>query len=297
MMASLTNGSIVLRACCQISKALRQPLHPRALVTKTPTGSARYMASVSGQLDASPPPEISAEVVPHDWIHARAVPVSPSYFSRQARFNDSYLMLQKLLRSYENLPLTPQGQIERIAWKTLQDYRQTIGEQVKTSDYVKCMEVIKRLHQIHPKLKPKAVTDALEAFKRDIQPFSNVAKPIAIDQFGRAVGVGRRKTSVARAWVVEGTGAVQVNGKSLADAFGRVHDRESAVWALRATGRIDKYNVWALVEGGGTTGQAEALTLAVAKALMAHEPALKPALRRGKEMLPPSTITMLSGEG
>ncbi|KAK3685596.1 ribosomal protein S5 domain 2-type protein [Podospora appendiculata] len=212
--------------------------------------------------------------------HARPVPLSPSYFSRQPVFNDSYLTLQKLMRSYGNLPVIPAGQVERVAWNTLEDTRQTLGEHVKASDYAKCIELVKRLHAIHPTLKPEAVTAALQAFKRNVQPFSNVPNPIVVDKFGRALGVGRRKASVARAWVVEGTGEVQVNGKNLADAFGRVHDRESAVWPLRATARVDKYNVWALVEGGGTTGQAEALTLAIAKALMAHEPALKPALRR-----------------
>lgn len=45
--------------------------------------------------------------------------------------------------------------------------------------------------------------------------------------------------------------------------------------------RLDKYNVWALVEGGGTTGQAEALAMAVAKAVIVHEPALKTPLRKG----------------
>ena len=215
--------------------------------------------------------------------HARTIPVSPSYFSLRPNFNDCYLRLQKLLRNHDNLPLSPADQLERVAWKTLSDFRQTIGENVKASEFIKCMEVVKRLHQIHPKLKPKAVVAALEPFKRDIQPFFNVAKPTTVDRFGRALGVGRRKTSVAQAWMVEGTGEVQINGRSLAEAFGRVHDRESAVWALRAMGRLDKYNVWALVEGGGTTGQAEALTLAVAKALIAHEPALKPALRRGKQ--------------
>jgi small subunit ribosomal protein S9 len=85
---------------------------------------------------------------------------------------------------------------------------------------------------------------------------------------------------------VEGTGEILVNGKTLSEVFGRVHDRESAVWALMVTDRIDKYNIWALVEGGGTTGQAEALTLAVAKGLLAHEPALKPALRKGNSSAP-----------
>jgi small subunit ribosomal protein S9 len=214
-------------------------------------------------------------------VHARAVPVSASYFSRQPHFNDSYLLLAKLVERYRKLPILPAEQVERVAWKTLEDFRQAVGEQVKATDFGEAMQLVKRLNQIHPKLKPKEVEDALVIFKRTIQPYANKAKPIPIDKFGRALGVGKRKTSVARAWVVEGTGEMLVNGKTLADAFGRVHDRESATWALRATDRVDKYNVWALVEGGGTTGQAEALTLAVAKALMAHEPALKPALRRG----------------
>ncbi|KAL2170088.1 hypothetical protein VTG60DRAFT_5183 [Thermothelomyces hinnuleus] len=212
--------------------------------------------------------------------HARAVPVSPSYFSRTPTFNDRYLTLEKLAKAYANLPVVPAADAERVAWKTLADLRQSFGEPVKATEYVKCLAIVKRLHQIHPDLKPEAVTAALQDFKRDVQGFHNVPTPIPIDRFGRALGVGKRKSSTARAFVVEGNGQILVNGKTLAEYFGRVHDRESAVWALYATDRIDKYNVWARVEGGGTTGQAEALTLAIAKALLAHEPALKPALRR-----------------
>ena len=94
--------------------------------------------------------------------------------------------------------------------------------------------------------------------------------------------MGRRKESSAKVYLVEGTGEVLVNGKSLVQLFPRLHDRESALWALKVTERMDKYNVFALVEGGGVTGQAESITLALAKALLVHEPALKPALRRGK---------------
>jgi hypothetical protein len=63
---------------------------------------------------------------------------------------------------------------------------------------------------------------------------------------------------------------------------------------LKATHRLDKYNIFALVKGGGLTGQAEALTLAVAKALLVHEPALKPALRRGKSTSSLSLSTFLA---
>jgi small subunit ribosomal protein S9 len=245
--------------------------------------------SAPNELVGQPPitaaPEVDLDVLVKRYRiakHARPVPVSPSYFSRTPTFNDRYLALEKLARTYANLPVIPTVDAERVAWKTLADLRQSFGEPVKATDYVKCLTIVKRLHLIHPQLKPDVVTEALQDFKRDVQAFLNVPKPIPIDKFGRALGVGRRKASTARAFVVEGDGQVLVNGKTLADYFGRIHDRESAVWALHATNRIDKYNVWARVEGGGTTGQAEALTLAIAKALLAHEPALKPALRRGE---------------
>ena len=215
-------------------------------------------------------------------ISARIVPDSASYFTGMPNYVDSLLRLQFILRKYETLPTVKPGQAKRIAWKTLVEYRNTVGEQIKTSKYQKILTILNRLNHIHPDLQTPQLHKIFEEHKRAIDPFANKAKPIPIDKFGRAVGAGRRKSSTARAWVVEGNGEVMINGKSLVDAFSRVHDRESAIWALKATERIDKYNVWALCEGGGTTGQAEALTLAVAKALLAHEPLLKPALRRGK---------------
>ncbi|ROW08914.1 hypothetical protein VMCG_02762 [Cytospora schulzeri] len=307
-MASLRPTFTQMRGRCQASapqwQQLRQMLQGLQISSKA--GSTRMASTMpSGFDDSVTPDQFSAfnmgrsksalqgkdrqdETTPTSSTdaqtqmpsHARALPVSPSYFSRQPEFNDSYLMLQKLMRQYAHLPTVTADQLEKAAFRTLRDYRLAVGEQIKASEYAKAMTLVKRLHKIHPSLQPASIKDALAKFKRDINPHNNTTKPIYIDKFGRALGVGKRKTSTARAWVVEGTGEVLVNGKNLADAFGRVHDRESAMWALKATQRVDKYNVWALVDGGGTTGQAEALTLAVAKALMAHEPALKPVLRR-----------------
>jgi ribosomal protein S9 len=122
----------------------------------------------------------------------------------------------------------------------------------------------------------------MEQFKRPGSAELQKPKVQKLDAYGRAKGIGRRKESSARVYLVEGTGEVLINGKSIVQAFPRLHDRESALWALKATQRMDKYNVWALVEGGGVTGQAESITLALARALLVHEPALKPALRRGE---------------
>ncbi len=249
-------------------------------------GEGRGITAATDQL---PQPERLA-------AYARPLPVSPSYFSQQPQFDDHFLHLQELFRRFGHLPLVPSDQIEVVAWKSLREYRNMTGEDIKAPQYNRCIALVKHLNRIHPSLKPPSVEGIVDEFLRDINPFKNVPKPLTIDRFGRAVGVGRRKTSVARAWVVEGTGEVRVNGKSLSDAFGRVHDRESATWALRATDRADKYNVWALVGGGGTTGQAEALTLAVAKGLVAHEPALKTALRQGKLFLDSLLLFTYCGE-
>lgn len=175
----------------------------------------------------------------------------------------------------------PPTKAPKVAWLGRDSFA-AAGGHIKAAQYAIAMRIAKRLNQIHPSIMPDEVKNALEPFKRDADPNLSRIRIIPVDKLGRALGVGRRKRAVARAWVIEGTGEVIINGKTLAEAFARVHDRESAIWPLRVTERSDKYNVYALLEGGGPTGQAEAMAMAVAMGMMGHEPDLKPALRRGE---------------
>ncbi|KAE9977336.1 hypothetical protein BLS_001468 [Venturia inaequalis] len=211
----------------------------------------------------------------------RIVPASPSYFTGKPNFTDDLISLKALLRKYQLLPVFPPGQAPRVAWKSVEQYKAMVGaEPVKSARYHRLLEILKRLHSINSAIMPEEVSDTLARYKRGVDLSQARKKQGYVNADGISLGVGRRKTSTARAYVVEGEGEVLVNGKSLTQFFARLHDRASAVWALKATERVDKYNVFALVKGGGATGQAEALTLAVAKALLVHEPLLKPALRR-----------------
>ncbi|KAF7544635.1 hypothetical protein G7046_g9748 [Stylonectria norvegica] len=277
-MSTLSKGLRRFRCPSQLARAQwQQP----AAASIQPAMRRYNTETLDGSDHAATAEAMQSIKVPFQGVmHARTVPTTPSYFSREPQFNDLYIRINRLLTQYHALPTLPPGAAPQTTWVKLEEMRSKLGEPIKAMHYAKVLRVAKRLNLIEPTLLPPQVKLALDDFKRDIDPFTNAPKPVAIDIFGRAVGVGKRKESTARAWVVEGTGEVQVNGKSLSQAFGRVHDRESAIWALQATERLDKYNVWALVEGGGTTGQAEALTLAVAKALVAHEPALKTALRK-----------------
>ena len=239
--------------------------------------------SVAAEMEIQAAPEIDFnQTRPVAAKPARIIPVSPSYFTASPQFNDNILLLRSLVKKTQSLPTLPADQVPRVAWLKLSQYRSKVGEPVSASKYSKVLLLLSRLNRIHPQLRPQEIGRVMGQFKRPGSAELQKPKVQQLDMHGRAKGIGRRKESSARVYLVEGTGEVLVNGKSILQAFPRLHDRESALWALKATERMDKYNVWALVEGGGVTGQAESITLALARALLVHEPALKPALRRGK---------------
>lgn len=245
----------------------------------THIGSKRSIASSSKSLAAMQTHNDSATEKTELLRTARVVPASPSYFTGVPTFTDNFLTVEAAYRKYHILPVVTPG--PRIAWKSLVEYRTAVGEPVKQARYTELLRAIKWLSRIQPALMPEEVISLVDKFKKDFQPDIGLQKPRVIDDLGRARGIGRRKASTAVAWLVDGEGEVLINGKSLSEYFGRMRHRESAIFGLKATGRVDKYNVWVLAKGGGLTGQAEAMTLAVSKALLVHEPLLKPTLRRG----------------
>ncbi|MEI7702097.1 MAG: 30S ribosomal protein S9 [Planctomycetia bacterium] len=94
-----------------------------------------------------------------------------------------------------------------------------------------------------------------------------------VDRFGVAMGTGRRKTSVARVRIKEGTGLFIVNGRPLEDYLRVERDRALVMVPIRVAGKIDQVDVSVRVEGGGITGQTGAIILGVARALQGMNPA------------------------
>jgi small subunit ribosomal protein S9 len=81
-------------------------------------------------------------------------------------------------------------------------------------------------------------------------------------------GTGRRKTSVARVRLVPGTGKVTVNGREGAQYFDRAGLLDAALMPFTVTDTQGHFDVIANIKGGGTTGQAGALRLGIARALL-----------------------------
>ena len=159
----------------------------------------------------------------------------------------------------------------------------------------------------------------LEVFERDNKAAvlaRGVRKPVKFDEHGRSYTVGKRKESAARVWIIPvkqrtplapaetqtaspdfgtvdpisitpekvtspvTTTEILINGMPLSKYFPLPADRESIVRPFKLTGLFGAYNVFAIVRGGGTTGQSGAVAHGIAKGLAAHVPDVELILRR-----------------
>ena len=92
-------------------------------------------------------------------------------------------------------------------------------------------------------------------------------------------GTGRRKSSIARVRLVEGSGKITVNGKDLDEFFGLETLKVIVRQPLTVTNTTDKYDVICSVQGGGFTGQAGAIRHGIARALNAANIEYRPTLK------------------
>ena len=93
-------------------------------------------------------------------------------------------------------------------------------------------------------------------------------------------GTGRRKTSTARVFLRPGSGAITINYREFTDFFPTDAVRMQVQRPLRLTETADRFDVLATVRGGGINGQAGAVRLGIARALVEVDPDLRPALKK-----------------
>ena len=95
----------------------------------------------------------------------------------------------------------------------------------------------------------------------------------------RFYGTGRRKSSIARVYLVPGTGKVTINKKDMDEYFGLNTLKVIVNQPFAATGTTGKYDVLVNVKGGGFTGQAGAIRHGISRALLQADPEFRPALK------------------
>ena len=97
---------------------------------------------------------------------------------------------------------------------------------------------------------------------------------------GKFYGTGRRKSSIARVYLVPGTGNITINKRTLDDYFGLETLKVVVKQPLVLTETTDKFDVIVNVHGGGYTGQAGAIRHGISRALLEFDPELRPSLKK-----------------
>ena len=100
----------------------------------------------------------------------------------------------------------------------------------------------------------------------------------ALEQY---YGTGRRKSSVARVFLRPGSGRIMVNGKDFQTYFRGILRGVQALEPLKATGTAGRFDAHITVKGGGPSGQADAIKLGVARALLKVNPDFRDKLKDG----------------
>lgn len=173
-----------------------------------------------------------------------------------------------------------------------------------------CADLAKGIYSVISLFESASKEDQLRRGKR---------KPVTFDDYGRSYTLGKRKTSSARVWMIPvfnkpqatepqselkmseeallglepatkpetvqiTASTILVNNLPLAEYFSLPADRERITRPFKVTGVLGAYNVFAIVRGGGTTGQSGALAHGIAKALAAHQPELGSLLKKSTFM-------------
>ena len=114
----------------------------------------------------------------------------------------------------------------------------------------------------------------------NLQETNKLDKKMNLDFKESKSATGRRKRSIARVWVKKGSGNIHVNGKKMVEYFLKANLQTAIFRPLTIAKRENEYDVRCSVKGGGLTGQAGAIIHGLARAIVLHEPDLKPTLKK-----------------
>ena len=109
-----------------------------------------------------------------------------------------------------------------------------------------------------------------------------INKKIKLDFKDSKYATGRRKKSIAKVWLKRGSGNIHVNGKKMIDYFQKQNLQMAITRPFTVVKRENEFDARCSVKGGGLSGQAGAIILGLARALVLFEPELKTALKKEK---------------
>ena len=120
---------------------------------------------------------------------------------------------------------------------------------------------------------------SFDQFKEANDATSTPIAPRKLDSKGRMYATGKRKTSIARVWIMQGRGDFLINGKSKEQYFQLESFWMTALKAFQVANCVGHYDVWCTVKGGGLSGQSGAVRHGISVALQLFNPEMRDVLK------------------
>ena len=232
----------------------------------------------------------------------------PVFYDQVAQLERAIAMASTALRRAQLLPLPAFARASlppaHSVWKTQEDMASDFKAKMTLVRYRKVTKLLNELNTYYRIADTAGATDIAQKIYAITSMFESPSKEaylarfkrkqVPLDEYGRSFTFGRRKTSSARVWMIPvqesaagasssstiPTSTILVNNLPLHEYFALSGDREKITRPLRVAGVLGKYNIFTIVRGGGTTGQAGAIAHGIAKGLLAHEPDLETLFRK-----------------
>ncbi|KAG6831680.1 hypothetical protein H0H92_008323 [Tricholoma furcatifolium] len=249
-------------------------------------------------------------------------PSSPNFYSGRAEYYDQVELLQdaivqarKSLKAHFLLPL-PEFARKALPppfpmWKDQGEIATDFQSSMTRTRYRRVIKLLNELNGYLTIAKTANLNDVkvaigsivalFESGKKVASLAGRQKKAVSLDKYGRSYSAGKRKTSSARVWMIpvkakptqvhtegssqyEGVTAstIIVNNVPLVEYFPVPADRERIMRPFKVAGVVGAYNVFAIVRGGGTSGQSGAIAHGVAKGLVIHEPEVQAVLKKAQ---------------
>ncbi|KAJ3011317.1 37S ribosomal protein S9, mitochondrial [Thoreauomyces humboldtii] len=213
--------------------------------------------------------------------HKTDRPDDIAYFTGNPKYAQSIMALNALIRKHD-LDFRDRSQYEAVLskpkWMTQLEMAELLEFKLVSGSYFNLVHKLNVLFTVQGR--DPEVSRLLQRFVKPGQALVSLGRETpSLDEHGRSYSSGSRKTARAQAWIVPGEGHVYVNGVQLADYFAEDFDREQVLRPLQMARGLTKFNSWALVRGGGQSGQAAAVAVAVARGLVIHDPLLESAMK------------------
>ena len=204
----------------------------------------------------------------------RIVPSIPTFYARNPYHEIHMSKLQDILNKNATLPFNRKSSTS--SWLKFKQYKEKAGgELLKETEYLQLINILKRIDSIDIELRSDEINEILSEYQKKKNDFNSLSEVKTLDNKGRAIAIGRRKSSSAKIYLVKGNGEILINGKSIEEVFPKEQDRLKLLYPLQVVEEENNYNIFGLSRGGGPTGQIASLQLALSRALCIHNPLYK----------------------